>query len=124
MDNFLTEEEVKRFINNYYTAHGYSTVVAWGHTRGTDITATRGNERLIIEVKGCGSRQPMRVNYFLAVLGEILQRMDNAESKYYVALPKMQQYERLWHKLPLLARQRTKIKLILVDDKGRLEFID
>ena len=43
MDNFLTEEEVKRFINNYYTAHGYSTVVEWGHTRGTDITATRGN---------------------------------------------------------------------------------
>ena len=124
MDCFLTEEQVKHIINKHYTAQGYLTTVAWGHSRGADIVAQRGNERLIIEVKGCGSRQPMRVNYFLAILGEVLQRMDNADCEYFIALPKMQQYANLWHKLPALAKQRTTISLILVDDNEQLEFLN
>ena len=66
----------------------------------------------------------MRVNYFLAILGEILQRMDNSKNKYFIALPKMQQYKNLWQRLPILAKQRTTIKLILVDKNGNLEFFD
>lgn len=124
MDYFLTEEQVKHLINDYYIAQGYLTSVAWGHSRGADIVAQKGNERLIIEVKGCGSRQQMRVNYFLAILGEVLQRMDNTNCDYFIALPKMQQYLNLWQKLPKLAKQRTKISLILVDDNGHLEFFN
>jgi len=30
----------------------------------------------------------MRVNYFLGVLGETLQRMDDAQAKYSIALPR------------------------------------
>ena len=123
MDCFLTEEQVKHIINGYYIAQGYSTTIAWGHSRGADIIAQKGSERLIIEVKGCGSRQAMRVNYFLAILGEVLQRMDNEGCEYYIALPKIQQYINLWHKLPTLAKQRTKIHLILVDDNKQLEFL-
>lgn len=66
----------------------------------------------------------MRLNYFLSMLGELLQRMDDAESKYYIALPKMQQYENLWCKLPALAKQRTTINMILVDGNGKLEFFN
>lgn len=95
-----------------------------GHARGADIVAQNGNEQLVIEVKGCGSCQPMRLNYFLAILGEVLQRMDSAESQYFIALPKMQQYEKLWYGLPILAKQRTTISLILVDDNGHLEFLN
>ena len=124
MDYFLTEEQVKIFINDYYKKRGYHTTVAWGHSRGADIIAQKENERIIVEVKGCGSRQQMRVNYFLAMIGEILQRMDSEESEYYIALPKIQQYENLWHKLPTLAKQRTSIKLILVDENGNLEFLN
>lgn len=124
MDSFLTEEEVKQIISDYLIAQGYQTTVAWGHSRGADIVANKGNESLIIEVKGCGSRQQMRVNYFLAILGEILQRMDSSKSKYYIALPKIQQYENLWHKLPIIAKQRTEINLILVDGEGQLEFLN
>jgi hypothetical protein len=124
MDCFLTEEEVKHSINEYYIARGYSTTVAWGHSRGADIVAEKGNERLIIEVKGCGSLQPMRVNYFLSILGEVLQRMDSEDCKYFIALPKIQQYVNLWYKLPALAKQRTKISLILVDNDRQLEFLD
>ena len=74
-------------------------------------------------MKGCGSRQAMRVNYFLAILGEVLQRMDSEYCEYFIALPKMQQYENLWNKLPALAKQRTKVGLILVDENGQLEFL-
>jgi len=42
-----------------------------GGAHGIDIDAARGDERWIIEVKGCGSLNPMRVNYFLAALGEL-----------------------------------------------------
>jgi hypothetical protein len=65
----------------------------------------------------------MRVNYFLAILGEILQRMDNENNKYFIALPKINQYKLLWERLPNVAKQRTHIGLILVDDVGNLEFI-
>ena len=66
----------------------------------------------------------MRVNYFLSMLGEILQRMDNEKYQYYIALPKIKQYENLWQRLPLIAKRRTQIKLILVDSNGELEFLE
>ena len=122
--NFLTEEQVKRYDYDYFISQGYATTVAWGHSHGADIIALQGNERFIIEAKGCGSRNAMRVNYFLAILGETLQRMDDADRKYYIALPKIQQYENLWRKLPTLARQRTAIEMILVDGTGKLEFFN
>lgn len=120
----LTEEQAKHFVNDYYIAQGYHTTVAWGHSRGADIIAQKENKRLVIEVKGCGSHPQMRINYFLSILGEVLQRMDSEECEYYIALPKIQQYENLWRKLPLLAKQRTKIGMILVDDDGLLEFLN
>lgn len=39
MDCFLSEEQEKRFISEYYVAKGYHTTVAWGHSRGADIIA-------------------------------------------------------------------------------------
>lgn len=124
MDSLLSEEQVKTIINDYYIALGYKTTVAWGHFRGADIIAQKGEERVIIEVKGCGSRPQMRVNYFISILGEMLQRMDNEDCEYYIAFPKMKQYINLWQKLPALAKQRTKIRLILVDENKQLEFFN
>ena len=118
----LTEDEVKRYIETYYQSHGYDVAVAWGHTKGIDIVARNGVETIAIEAKGCGSRPQMRVNYFLSILGETLQRMENAQWQYYIALPKMSQYVGLWDRLPAPAKQRTQIKLILVDETGNLEF--
>jgi hypothetical protein len=120
---FMGEDEVKKIIAKYYEDRGYSTEVAWDHKHGIDIVAKKeGEERIIIEVKGCGSRPQMRVNYFLSILGEILQRMDDAQAKYYIALPKMDQYINLWDRLPELAKRRTEVGLILVDTAGSVEF--
>ena len=124
MDSILTEEQVKHFVNEYYTAQGYHTAVAWKKARGADIIATKEDETIIIEVKGCGSRPQMQGNYFQSILGELLQRMEKEQCHYYVALPKMQRYQDLWCKLPNLAKDRTKIGLILVDNLGALEFYE
>ena len=73
----LSEEEIKTKRNDWLNAQGWNTQVAWGRTPGIDIDARRGEERWIIEVKGPGPRSPMRVNYFIGILGETLQRMND-----------------------------------------------
>lgn len=63
----------------------------------------------------------MRVNYFLGVLGELLQRMSDPEAKYSIALPDLPQFRRLWDRLPAQAKGRTGISALFVNDSGRIE---
>ena len=112
----LGEDQVKTALVHWLSREGWSAEVAWGRQRGIDIEATRGGERWIIEVKGCGSRNAMRVNYFLAILGETLQRMDRPEARYSIALPDMVQFRRLWKRLPALAKSRTQITALFVEN--------
>jgi len=102
---------------------GWQTRVAWGGTHGIDIEARRSSERWIIEVKGSGSLNPMRVNYFLSILGELLQRMDDPSARYSIALPDLNQFRNLWSRLPNLAKQRTTIDAIFVAEDGMIDFI-
>ncbi len=117
----LPEDGIKRVLVDWLSKEGWKTIVAWGNAHGIDIEATRGSERWIIEVKGPGSRQPMRVNYFISILGEILQRMDDPHARYSIALPNLQQYRGLWERLPTLAKTRTKISIIFVSIDGKVE---
>ncbi len=63
----------------------------------------------------------MRVNYFLGVLGELLQRMTDPAAKYSIALPDLPQFRRLWDRLPELAKQRTGISALFVSESGRVD---
>ncbi len=119
----LQEDDIKQILSDHLTKNGWNCKIAWGHQRGIDIDATKGAERWIIEVKGPGSRQPMRVNYFLCILGETLQRMDDHAARYSIAFPDLDQYRRLWEKLPRLAKDRTLIDLILIDQNGNISFL-
>jgi hypothetical protein len=110
----MSEDMVKSGVAAWLERDGWTVDVRWGHERGIDVEAARGNERWVIEAKGCGSRQPMRVNYFIAMLGETLQRMNDPHARYSIALPDMAQYRGLWDRLPRLAKSRTTISLILV----------
>ena len=102
----LTEDRLKIEIKNWLESDGWTVQLAMGRVRGIDVDAFRDSSRWIIEVKGCGSLAPMRVNYFLGALGETLQRMNDPDAKYSIALPDMQQYRGLWERLPMLAKQR------------------
>lgn len=117
---FLSEDDVKRAIQAYLIRDGWKCVVKWGQEHGTDIDATRDARRWIIEAKGQGLRSEMRVNYFLGALGETLQRMSEPEAKYSIAVPDIQQFRRLWERLPKLAKSRTGITALFVGVDGRV----
>jgi hypothetical protein len=121
MPDGLSEDDVKGAVETWLRASGWVTKVKWGHDRGIDIDAQKGTARWIIEAKGCGSRDQMRVNYFLGLLGALLQRMDDPIAKYSIALPDMRQYRGLWARLPALAKSRTKITALFVSAAGQVE---
>ena len=116
----LSEDDVKRSIEKWLVRDGWQVQVAWGHERGIDIRARQVSKHWIIEVKGGGSLQPMRVNYFLSALGELLQRMDNPDVSYSIAFPDIQQFRRLWERLPTLAKSRTGISALFVGVDGNV----
>jgi hypothetical protein len=105
-------------------SQNWNVEIAWGHSQGIDIEARQGAKRWVIEVKGEGSRQAMRVNYFLGALGETLQRMGDPDSQYSIAFPDLQQFRNLWNRLPSLAKTRTQVSMLLVDRSGKVELLN
>lgn len=119
--NELSEDRVKEILAEWLKSDGWEVQVAWGHARGIDIDAMKGRKRWIIEVKGIGSRQPMRVNYFIGMLGETLQRMDDPGAMYSIAMPDVTQFRGLWQRLPELAKKRTGISALFVASDGGVQ---
>jgi hypothetical protein len=120
----LEEDDVKRKLQAWLEAASWKVSVSWGRGQGIDVEAFQGDCRWVIEVKGCGSRHAMRVNYFLAVLAELLQRMDDSRAKYSIALPDLPQFRGLWKRLPALAKQRIGISALFVADSGQVDEVD
>lgn len=118
--SIFREDNLKQILKDYLHLDGWETQIAWGRIPGIDINAIRGTERWIIEVKGLGSSNPMNVNYFLGVLAETLQRMDDPNAKYSIALPDVKQFRNLWNRLPLLAKKKTGITAIFVNEAGEV----
>ena len=114
----LSEDSLKVVLESWLERQGWSTEIAWGKKQGVDIEARRAGDCWRIEVKGRGSSQPMRVNYFLAVLGELLQKMDEQACRYSIALPDLPQFRGLWDRLPREAKKRIRVSAIFVDEKG------
>lgn len=123
-DSVFSEDQLKTVLKVWLEAQGWEAEIAWGKSHGVDIHARRKEERWIIEAKGSGSLDPMRVNYFLNALGETLQRMNDSEAVYSIAFPDLKQFRNLWTRLPLLAKQRTKITAIFVCSDGQVEKVD
>lgn len=120
-DDKFAEDRLKAVLEQWLAEAGWSTEIAWAKQRGVDIHARRNNERWLIEVKGIGSRPEMRVNYFISILGETLQRMDDPFAKYSIALPDVPQFRNLWKRLPQLAKKRTGITALFISADGSIE---
>lgn len=123
-DDLFCEDPLKQRLQRRLEVRGWHIKAAYGKVRGVDLEAVRGNERWVIGVKGRGSRNAMRVNYFLAALRKTLQRMDDAEARYSIALPDLEQFRLLWQRLPQLAKSRTGITALFVDDRGTVSEVD
>jgi hypothetical protein len=113
---FIEEDEVKKAVVQMLKADGWTVNrMALGQTHGVDIEATHKLKgTVLIEAKGEGSLNPMRVNYFLMVLGELIQKMDTPNKQYGIGLPANSQYAHLIIKLPLWIKQHLKLKVFLV----------
>lgn len=117
-----SEDILKLLLQRWLVDTGWGVSrVAWGKEQGVDIEAVRGDQRWLIEVKGAGSRSAMRVNYFLAALGECLQRMSDPAARYSIALPDLPQFRGLWQRLPEVAKRRTGITCLFVDTRGGVD---
>ena len=112
---FLSEDEIKKaLIAKLKEDNWRIEKTAMGNAHGVDIAAVNGTATLYIEAKGEGSLVPMRINYFLAVLGELLQKMDDPNKQYAIALPAYQQYSNLISRLPLWVKQQLKLQFFIV----------
>ncbi|WFU41792.1 hypothetical protein QA640_04580 [Bradyrhizobium sp. CB82] len=120
---FMSEDVLKKMLQSWLITQGWTVEVAWARAPGIDIHARQGGRRWIIEAKGEGTLAPMRVNYFLGVLGETLQRMTDPQAAYSVAFPDLKQFRGLWARLPNLAKERTKISALFVSHGGNIEQI-
>jgi hypothetical protein len=120
----ISEKKIKQILENYLSSQGWDIEVNRGNNRGLDIEARLGNDRWIIEVKGSGDYNPVRLNYFHEVLGEILQRMDDPHYKYSIALPDMEIFRRLWERLPTLAKSSLGITALFVNLTGSVTELD
>ncbi|MEX1248175.1 MAG: hypothetical protein WEA61_06790 [Anaerolineales bacterium] len=114
------EDSVKATVKTWLEKDGWEVHVAWGHERGADIESRREGQRWIVEVKGRGRHEQMNANYFLSILGQIIQRMDDPAARYSIALPDIPQFRKLWERLPQLAKERTFLSAIFINADGQV----
>jgi hypothetical protein len=116
----ITEDEVKEAVRAYLTGRGFEVSVAWDRVRGIDIDAWHADgRRYVIEAKDeVGKSGPQQVNYFVGMLGELVQRMDDVQASYGIALPDNRQYRGLVNRLPTLARERLRLAVSWVSREG------
>lgn len=108
----LTEDEVKSAVKDHLEAEGFTVQVAWGRERGVDLDARHHDgRRWLIEAKGEVAAGPQQVNYFLSALAELIQRMEDPDATYALALPDNHQYRGLVERLPDLAKQRLGLRV-------------
>lgn len=123
----LTEDEVKAAVKEDLVARGYDVEVAWGRSPGVDIVARRNDGRLMLEAKGEAANPPQQVNYFLGAIGELVQRLDDPDAQYGLALPDHRQYRGLVTRLPRLAWTRLRLVVLFVrrvDGGFEVEWVD
>jgi hypothetical protein len=114
----LTEDEVKSAVQGHLARGGYDVTVMWGRQRGTDIVAVRNGDRVLLEAKGEAKNPAQQVNYFLGAIGELVQRMDDPEARYGLALPDNRQYRGLVGRLPGHAKSMLGLIVLFVTRTG------
>ncbi|HEY59705.1 MAG TPA: MarR family transcriptional regulator [Anaerolineae bacterium] len=120
----LSEDGIKEHLQKWLSNQNWRLKIAWGNARGIDIEAQKENELWVIEVKGEGSRTQMNANFFLSVLGEILQRMNDPNTKYSISLPDIPQFQGLWKRLPYEAKKRLGISVLFINNQGEVREVN
>jgi hypothetical protein len=83
----LSEEHVKAVVACLLRGAGYTVEVGRQGARGPDLVAESDSGRIIVEAKGEGRNPRAIYRSFMVVLGQILRRMQNEDSRFVIALP-------------------------------------
>lgn len=110
------EDWVKKRLASHFEESGWKVQVRYGKAHGPDLVASKDGKRWIIEVKGLGRYSAMTKNYFLSVLGEILQRMQDPSAYYGLAFPDHPRYRRLWAELPSMVKDKLSLSAFFVGE--------
>jgi hypothetical protein len=116
----IIEKKMKQALQRYLTVLNWEINSGLNVNQKNDIEAQRDGQRWVIKMKGSVSYDPALVRYFSTVLGEILQRMDEVDCKYSIALPDAGPFRRLWDRLPELAKERTGLTSLFVSSGGEV----
>jgi hypothetical protein len=116
----VNDRILKKNLEFFLKSRGWDSKISWGNTHGIDVEAKKANERWIIQVKGYESLNLLPVNIFVSVIGEVLQRMDDPQSKYSVALPDLEPFRRLWNRFPALSKERTLLTALFISFDGKV----
>jgi len=119
---YLSEKKIKYFLEEYLSEQGWTREPdGVDANRDIDLEVRRGDDRWIIEIESPYSLTGDILNTFVSVLGQILQRMDDHKCKYSIALPDIKPFRRLWDRVPELAKNRTRITALFVNETGTVE---
>jgi|WetSurMetagenome_2_1015567.scaffolds.fasta_scaffold568382_2 hypothetical protein len=119
----LPEKKIKRILEKYLVSHGWECNGDQVIKRCIDIEASRGTEKWVIEIKSAEALPPDIILTFVSVVGKALQRMDDPNCKYSIALPDIKPFRRLWERFPTLAKERTGITSLFVGPTGAVDEI-
>jgi hypothetical protein len=51
----------------------------------------------------------MQNNYFVSIVGELMQRMSDDRAKHSIAFPDVPKFRRLWSEFPMMVKERLQI---------------
>jgi hypothetical protein len=119
--DYLPEREIRQILVNFLASKGWNHELDEVINCRACIKLTRGKEKWLIQIKGNESTSTAIINSFVSVLGGILRRMDDQNCKYSIALPDTKPYRRLWERTPVLAKDRTQITALFIDQTGAIE---
>jgi hypothetical protein len=120
---YLPEKKMKYILEEFLASQGWFRENSEFDYHDIDLQVRRGEEMWRIEIKSAFTLTHEIINSFVSVLGQTLQRMDDENYKYSIALPDTKPFRRLWERLPPLVKSRTGITALFVHETGRVEEI-
>jgi hypothetical protein len=120
---YMPEKKMKYILEEFLASQGWVRENKEFDNHDIDLEVRRGEERWRIEIKSAFTLTHEIINSFVTVLGQILQRMDEQNYRYSIALPDTKPFRRLWERLPELVKARTGITALFVNEAGGVEEI-
>jgi hypothetical protein len=116
----LSERKMRLLVEKFLVSRGWYPGESSSKKNAIDIEGTSGSQRWVVVIIKMEQADVQPVNSFISVLGEILQRMEAPNDKYSIAIPDTLPLNRLWKRLPLLAKERTGVTALFVSSSGSI----